>query len=232
MDVVIEKKDRILIVAPHQDDETFGCGGLMTIYGSNCDVLLLSDGSLGNVENYKDKDELVRVRNAEFREACSRVGINNLFMLNLPNDKVKENSDKIYGFDIKPYKYIFLPNRKEDHPDHRACYRIFSKMKRRQHASCQIYEYEVWTPLTMPTWFLDISDVIGKKKEMIKVYQSQINDKDYFNSIIGLNAYRGMYNNYRYAEAYKLSSYNEFSAGLYNMLPESIKELVRKVISR
>lgn len=67
---------------------------------------------------------------------------------------------------------------------------------------------------------------------MIKVYQSQINDKDYFNSIIGLNAYRGMYNNYRYAEAYKLSSYNEFSAGLYNMLPESIKELVRKVISR
>lgn len=232
MEVEFKSDDRILIVAPHQDDETFGCGGLLAKYGPQCDVLLLTDGRLGNIENFSSEEVLVETRNRELDKACKLSGVANCFRIDIRNEELSKERKKVYGFNIREYSYIFLPNRKEDHPDHRVCYSIFSKMKRMQHASCQIYEYEVWTPLAMPSWFLDISDVIDKKKEMIKVYQSQINDKDYFRAIIGLNAYRGMYNNYAYSEAYKLSSYNEFSARLYNMLPEGLKDMIRKVLSK
>ena len=78
----------------------------------------------------------------------------------------------------------------------------------------------------------DISDVINKKKEMIQVYQSQINDKDYFNGILGLNKYRGMFYNHEYSEAFKYSGYNNFTAAVYNLLPEAVKALIRKVLSR
>lgn len=101
-----------------------------------------------------------------------------------------------------------------------------------QRASAQIYEYEVWTPITMPTAFFDISDVIEIKKEMIKVYKSQIIDKDYYNGIIGLNKYRGIFYNNEYCEAYKFSGYNRFSAAIYNLMPEFVKAFVRKVLSQ
>ena len=232
MDIVIEKEDKVLIVAPHQDDETFGCGGFLAKYGKNCDVLLLTDGCLGNIENAESEEELVKIRNQELDKACSLAGVSHVYRLEIRNEELSKNKKLVYGFDIKPYKYIFLPNRKEDHVDHKACYGIFKYMKRKQGSKAQIYEYEVWTPLTMPTVFLDISDVIVKKKEMIQVYQSQINDKDYFNGILGLNKYRGMFYNHEYSEAFKYSGYNSFTAAVYNLFPEAIKALIRKVLSQ
>ena len=232
MEPIFKEEDKILIVAPHQDDETFGCGGLMSLYGKICDVLLLTDGCKGNIENFKNEDELVNIRNKELEIACEKCGINKLYRLDIKNEELYKNKNKVYSFDISKYTYIFLPNRNEDHIDHKVCYSIFSKMKRRQHSKAQIYEYEVWTPLLTPTWFLDISEVINKKKELIKIYKSQIEDKDYLKSIIGLNMYRGMYKNYQYCEAYKYSAYNKFSESVYRLLPESIKEIIRKAISR
>lgn len=232
MDFVINEKDKVLIVAPHQDDETFGCGGLMAKYGKQCDVLLLTDGCLGGIDNFNNEKELSDIRNNELQRVCDMVKINNLFKLPIKNEELAKNKKTVYSFNIKPYKYIFLPNRQEDHPDHKICYRIFSKMKRMQRASAQIYEYEVWTPITMPTVFFDISDVIEIKKEMIKVYKSQIIDKDYYNGIIGLNKYRGIFYNNEYCEAYKFSGYNRFSAAIYNLMPEFVKAFVRKVLSR
>lgn len=232
MDFLINVKDKILIVAPHQDDETFGCGGLMAKYGRQCDILLLTDGCLGGIDNYNSESELANIRNIELDEVCKLVGINNIYRLPIRNEELSKNKKIVYDFNIKPYKYIFLPNREEDHPDHKICYKIFSTMKRRQRASAQIYEYEVWTPITMPTVFFDISDVIEIKKEMIKIYVSQLADKDYYNGIIGLNKYRGIYKNNEYCEAYKYSGYNKFSAFIYNLMPEFVKELIRRILSK
>ena len=46
----LQKNEKILVVAPHPDDESLGCGGLMSKYGKQCDVLLLTDGRRGKSE--------------------------------------------------------------------------------------------------------------------------------------------------------------------------------------
>lgn len=230
MEIKFKKTDKVLVVAPHQDDETIGCGGLLAKLGKQAEVLLLTDGSLGNIEIYKDEKKLVDIRNKELKEALKIAKVNKIYTLNIKNEKLKQNKDVVNKFDISKYDYIFVPNRYEGHPDHRAVYSIFKSMRRTQKSKAKIYEYEVWTPLREPTWFLDISDVIDIKKKMIKTYKSQLKGKDYYNATIGLNMYRGLNNNYKYAEAYSYSGYNKFTATIYNLLPEKIKEFIRNKI--
>ena len=43
-DVELNKDDRILVVAPHPDDESIGMGGFMTHYAKRIDVIILNDG--------------------------------------------------------------------------------------------------------------------------------------------------------------------------------------------
>lgn len=230
MEVKFDKTDRVLVVAPHQDDETIGCGGLLAKLGKQAEVLLLTDGSLGNVDKETNASKLVNIRNKELKEALKLAKVNKIYSLNVKNEKLKDNKEIVKKFDISKYNYIFVPNRHEGHPDHKVVYSIFKSMKRQQKSNAKIYEYEVWTPLREPTWFLDISDVIDIKKKMIKTYKSQLKGKDYYNATIGLNMYRGLNNNYKYAEAYSYSGYNKFTATIYNLLPEKIKEFIRNKI--
>ena len=66
----IDEKARILIVSPHPDDETIGCGGILAKYGSQCDVVVLTDGRLGmSTEKKQSEEELAEIRKREFESA-------------------------------------------------------------------------------------------------------------------------------------------------------------------
>jgi hypothetical protein len=45
--IVISKNDKILIVAPHSDDECIGAGGILCGYSDKCSVVVLTDGCQG-----------------------------------------------------------------------------------------------------------------------------------------------------------------------------------------
>ena len=48
--LVIKETEKILIVAPHPDDESIGTGGLLSLYSNQCDVIVMTDGRYGNTE--------------------------------------------------------------------------------------------------------------------------------------------------------------------------------------
>ena len=50
--LVIKETEKILIVAPHPDDESIGTGGLLSLYSNQCDVIVMTDGRYGNTEIY------------------------------------------------------------------------------------------------------------------------------------------------------------------------------------
>jgi LmbE family N-acetylglucosaminyl deacetylase len=69
--------------------------------------------------------------------------------------------------------------------------------------------YEVWTPISVPSLFIDISDVIARKKEAIKAFSTQLACADWISGSIGLNAYRGTtLQGTGYCEAYLIEKTN------------------------
>lgn len=232
MQVTFKKKDRILIVAPHPDDETIGCGGLLSMYGKQCDILMLTDGRHCYDDRVIDENTVIKTRQSETKAAMKLVGVKNIYFLNIEDSKLSSNIFKVMKFDISKYSYIFVPNRNEAQSDHKIVLGIFRMMKLLQRSKAQIYEYEVWTALRNPTWILDISKVIDTKKKMIKKYKSQLEIKNYYDSTIGLNSYRGLAYNYKFGEAYTHYLYSDFKGKVYQLIPDSLKTQIQKIVSK
>lgn len=229
MDVKILSTDKLLIMAPHADDESIGCGGLLAMYGPQCDLLLLTDGRKGHTRaEYSDENKLVEIRKKEFTAAGRIANVRNIFFLNVEDASLSQNQDVLMRMDIKQYDYIFVPNRYESHLDHRVVYSIVSKMKKSQRAKANIYEYEVWTPLRHPTWFLPITSVSETKKKMIAQHVSQLADIDYVSKGMALSCYRGAFINEEYAEAYAFADYSGLKKMIYDMLPKYMKNIIKK----
>jgi LmbE family N-acetylglucosaminyl deacetylase len=70
--------------------------------------------------------------------------------------------------------------------------------------------YEVWSALAVPNVFIDIEDVIDKKIELIEMYKSQIQTRDYVNKIRSLNSYRALSVQKEYVETYTRLDVNDF----------------------
>lgn len=190
----LKNGERILVVAPHSDDETLGCGGLLALYGDKCDVLLLTDGRKGKSEQRKELSdkEITKIRKQELRKALDIAGVKNLFCLDIPDSELKKNRKAVMKFDMKPYKYILVPNKYEEHPDHKAACKFFRVMRFWGKTKAKIYEYEVWTPLRTVDVLIDISERVTEKEKMINCFTSQLECKDYFKAGMGLSYYRGI----------------------------------------
>ena len=230
--MIINESDRILIVAPHADDETIGAGGVLSKFGKQCDVWLITNGNKGNTPDAQyTESELIAVREHEFKQVMDFFSVNHYALLGLTDGCVSEEISKIYTKSIKAYDYIFVPNKYEAHPDHAAVYEAFIKMKKKQRAKGDIIEYEVWTPLRKPNTYLPITDCMEKKLKALSIYASQLESLDYVSLSESLNKYRGFASNEKYREAFfsHKQDYAERKDRFASMLPKPIFTMISKV---
>ena len=233
MSLPINEKARILIVAPHPDDESIGCGGLMLKYGAQCEILLLTDGRKGYDSSVPtDEEQLVRQRAEELRKAAAIAGIEQIHMLGIPDNTLAQNENVVAAFDITPYDFIFVPNHLERHKDHAPVLRMIEKMRRAQKSKARIYEYEVWSPLSALTDVLDLNGLMERKLDMVRQYQSQIRFLDYEAMTEALNRYRGAGQKTKYAEVYSFVPQLSMIKRIYQKLPLSFRKWLRKVLGK
>ncbi len=188
-----------LIVAPHADDESLGCGGVISLlrkYGQTVYILLLSDGTLSHPNSVEyPKDRLRKLRETELLEAASILNVpteNVIFCRyqdrNVPNTTSKDFEVTVKSISkmlemLKPQS-IFVPWRRDPHPDHRAAFQLINAANP-QHA--KIYEYPIWLEElgelqdapsieeVMP-FRLDIKTVLQQKQKAIGAHRSQTTD--------------------------------------------------------
>ena len=233
MSLPINEKARILIVAPHPDDESIGCGGLMLKYGAQCEILLLTDGRKGYDSSVPtDEEQLIRQRAEELRKAAAIAGIEQIYMLGIPDNTLTQNENVVAAFDITPYDFIFVPNHLERHKDHAPVLRMIEKMRREQKSKARIYEYEVWSPLFALTDVLDLNGLMERKLDMVRQYQSQIRFLDYEAMTEALNRYRGAGQKIKYAEVYSFVPQLSTIKRIYQKLPLSFRKWLRKVLGK
>lgn len=202
----IKNSDRILIIAPHPDDESIGCGGLLLKYASQCDVWILSKGEKGHVIG--DKRDIASIRSAELNQNMRNVNPNDYKLFNLKDTRLCDSKNFLNDKDLSCYDKIFITQKDDRHPDHAAAYIMlknainFQKIK-----DLEVYQYEVGTPILCPNIYLDITDVIEKKREIINAYKSQVAIYDYQEQILSLNKFRGIEYSWHasYYEAYLLT---------------------------
>ncbi|MCZ6597171.1 MAG: PIG-L family deacetylase [Planctomycetota bacterium] len=116
---------RVLVIAPHADDEVFGCGGMLAIHAGRGDairVVVLSDGEAGDPAGLTA--DIAEKRREESLAAGKELGVEDYRFLGLPDGGFGERGDLVELLraeleDFAP-ELVYGPSPEEMHPDHRA----------------------------------------------------------------------------------------------------------------
>jgi len=199
---------KILVLAPHPDDDVLGCGGTIlnhTQKGDEVFVVFLTSGDAGDLSI--SKEELATIRKKEAQEAAKVLGVKNLIFLDIPDGQIEYGQPHLVQLietirKIQP-DIVYMPHAKEAHRDHantfilgyeaiiRAGANSFQEYKGKSWYVPTVLCYEVWTPLQDVHYIADISVHINKKLEALRKHASQIKNLQYDEAIKGLNRYRG-----------------------------------------
>lgn len=193
--------ERLLVLAPHPDDEVIGCGGLIAQHlrdGRAVRVVIATDGTKatgasGDSGSYRD------VREDESRRGLAILGKVDLHFLRFPDRGLDDSVASALREHLLAFRpdVVCVPSPVEIHPDHLALSRAFCDLIQRDEslfadlATTRVAFYEVSQPLR-PNALVDITDVADAKYAAIAAHESQIALKDYGAYARGLNAYRAM----------------------------------------
>lgn len=211
----------VLILAPHPDDEVFGCGGLMHRYTSSAVQVYVAVISRGKPGRYSEAAiENVR-REAVLAHQLLGVEDTMFFDYSAPEldlYSVSELAGSIASVirELKP-DCLYVPHRGDIHHDHRAVYNA-ALVAARPTDGCsvrEIYSYETlseteWAPpfgddAFIPTCFVDISDHLEQKLNALRCFKSQLRAYPSSRSVEAVSAlaqFRGVTVGCRYAEAF------------------------------
>jgi LmbE family N-acetylglucosaminyl deacetylase len=148
---------RLLVLAPHMDDETLACGGTILLHADKAAVhcLFATDGAASPAPILPWLGEtdagLVAQRRDEARAAAARLGLpdDNLHFLDLPDGKLAARRGELESAlataitGLAP-DFVFAPFRYDVHPDHVALNRAARAVLRGLDASPVLLEYFVY----------------------------------------------------------------------------------------
>lgn len=200
----------VLVLAPHTDDESLGCGGAIALHhrqGDRVTVVFATDGAAGDpMGHYRDGD-YPALRREEAGRAASILGINTLEFWDYPDGKLAEASDLAARLQARLARdrpdIVYHPSTLELHPDHWALGLAAQEALRAYRPPCGDFCYEVWATV-QPTHSLDITPVWDIKRKAVEQYASQLRYNDLLHMMAGLNAYRTLVAPWaRYVEAFQ-----------------------------
>ena len=216
-------KKNILVVAPHPDDETLGCGGSLLKHSDTGDNLYwLIMTSMHNSNNWTKKQK--KIRENEIEKVAKIYNFKKIIKLN----HITAELDKIplnllisqTGKEISKIKpnTIYIPYVGDIHTDHQitnqvmqACIKSF-----RYPSIKKVLMYETISEtnfnfvnrrLFVPNTFIEITKYLNKKIKIMNIYKSEIHSHPFPRSevsIQSLSYLRGSQCGVKSAEAFEL----------------------------
>src|SRR2546428_12448192 len=189
----------VLVIAPHPDDESIGCGGTICLHADRGDrvaSVLLTSGEMG-LSDLSEGDAR-HVRELESEDAAGILGISSVTFLRRPDQHLEQ--DTLHAAQaLKPIlerekpEIIYLTHERDFHRDHRASVSIVQTAVRASGiATPALLGYEVLTPLTEFDRAEDISAVIGRKLKAVCAHGSQVGQFRYDRALRAMNRFRGV----------------------------------------
>ncbi|CAN5165469.1 PIG-L family deacetylase [soil metagenome] len=214
----------VIVISAHPDDEVLGAGGTMLKHVAAGDnVYLLIVTNIFEHQGYTIAK--INERQQEIDSVVSGLKLKGVIKLDYPTMTLSSSSllkmvpqiSKIFQ-EIKP-DTIYCLNRSDAHSDHRvifeavmACTKSFRYpyIKRVLMYEC-ISETEFAPALPervfIPNYFIDISEYMDEKLEIMKIYASELGEHPFPRSIENIRSlahFRGAAVGVKYAEAFQL----------------------------
>jgi len=210
-----------LIVSPHPDDETLGCGGVMkklSEKGEKVFVLVMTRGKQGLYS-----DERIRNVREEARKAHAILGVAETKFLDFPAPELDTISLAELSRSIAAViselmiDTLYLPHLGDIHHDHKAVFNagLVAARPVQQNTVRRVYAYETlseteWavpkgSDAFIPTRFVNVSDVFTAKLDAMKCFKSQLRDFPNPRSLKAIEAlanFRGSTVGFTHAEAF------------------------------
>ena len=217
-------KRNVLFISVHPDDETLGCGGTILKHKANGDTInWLNITDMDNNHPFDFSPEIVEKVQKIIGKVVNSYEFNNFINLKFYeriidtislSELISKISEVIYN--IKP-DILYIPNRSDVQSDHRISFQaIYPCTKNYRYSfikSILMYETLSETEFApallenafIPNTFVDITDYIDKKIEIMKLYDTEIMPDPLprsVHAIKGLAAFRGSRIGVQYAEAF------------------------------
>ncbi|HLW09271.1 MAG TPA: PIG-L family deacetylase [Fermentimonas sp.] len=215
---------KVLFVSVHPDDETLGCGGTILKHKSRGDKIYWLNLTGPSIDHpYGFSREMIERRDYQIKKVSQEYKFDSSVDLSQPTQMLDSIEARILIKDIVDVlkllnpNIIYIPNRSDVHSDHRVAFQaIYSCTKNfRAPYIKKILMYETLSetefaaPLPenafMPNYFVDITEFMDKKIEIMKIYDTELMPDPYprsIHAIKGLAAFRGSRNGVQYAEAF------------------------------
>ena len=205
---------KILCIAVHPDDETLGCGGTLLKHKANGDEIYCVHVTNGNE---KQESIICLLRELYGFKKIYQLGLPEIKLTDIPLSEIISKLSAIIQ-QVKP-DYLYIPNTSDAHSDHRivfealtACTKSFRCPYIKKIMMCEVISETDFSPalpenVFIPNVFVNISDFIGRKHEILNVFESELLSSPYTRSIeaiLALSKYRGSQINANYAEAFML----------------------------
>src|SRR5664279_202471 len=197
---------RVLVFAPHADDEILGCGGALADLldrGAHVDVVLVTDGAAG-ARSEAERGRIASERMEESWRALEALGGGSLHAGGFPDrsagDRLVEIEELLARWLVEAAPdLVFCPSPVETHPDHRAVAVALFRVAARPASdeavraldAATVAFFELSQPFR-PNFLVDITRVRARKERAMDAFASQAAARDYAGFVTGLGAYRRM----------------------------------------
>ncbi|MCA6070535.1 MAG: PIG-L family deacetylase [Endomicrobium sp.] len=195
---------KVLVIAPHQDDEAVGCAGTLIKHskaGGCVEIAFCTHDTFERMKEAEQAAKIIGSKRNHFMQFAAR---------SLSGNKDFEDALTLLINKVNP-DVIFIPFFFDKHNDHTAISQVLVNIKKKINLKFMVYCYAIWSPLN-PNCLFDISDVWELKKQTIECYRTQIVSRDYVKIARGLNQYWGELkeHNMQYAETFFMMTIREY----------------------
>ncbi|BAZ17176.1 LmbE family protein [Calothrix sp. NIES-4071] len=152
------QKKSAMVFAPHQDDETFGCGAMIALkrqQGIPVTVVFLTDGGQGVDKQAPQVNEIVYTRKQEAIEALRILGVGEsaIYFLDkkdgalhkLTQEEQRQTIAQIVELvNFHQPEEIYVPHSKDCHNDHEVTFTLVKSALKQVGKKIDLLQYPVW----------------------------------------------------------------------------------------
>jgi LmbE family N-acetylglucosaminyl deacetylase len=186
----------LLVIAPHPDDESLGCGALIAAAASEkrpIRIIVVTDGAASHPKSKQYSPQRLRAqREEESRAGVTALGVEPEFVrfLALPDGAAPDSGlaadAAVEAIVEEAHKAraasLFVTWRNDAHADHQAVYKLARRAQKKLNGT-RLFEYSIWgrdlpRAVDLPTgpsgWRFSVATFRSRKEASIACYPTQV----------------------------------------------------------